>query len=149
MRKWTLAVMSAALLMAACNFHASTSQANAELNQTAEAAYQDLVARRDDALVGRMSPVVEPAQVRAQLPMLHDMVGASPPPAPSVVGVRSVASSQGAFYSVRHTYDYTDKTVTADTEFRKEAEGWAIVNFNVHTVFKAEPGTEAAAAPAA
>jgi hypothetical protein len=141
--------MSAALLAAACNFHASTSQANAELNQTAEAVYQDLVAGRDDALVARMSPAVAPAQVRAQLPMLHDMVGGSPPPAPSVVGVRSVASSQGAFYSVRHTYDYTDKTVTADTEFRKEAEGWAIVNFNVHTVFKAGPGTGAAAAPAA
>lgn len=149
MRKWTLAVMSAALLTAACNFHASTSQANAELNQAAEVAYEDLVARRDDALVARMSPAVEPAQVRAQLPMMHDMVGASPPPAPSVAGVRSVASSQGAFYSVRHTYDYTDRTVTADTEFRKEAEGWAIVNFNVYTVLKAEPGTEAAAAPAA
>lgn len=146
MRKfWTGIVVSALLLTAACNFHASTSQANAELNGSAGELYHDLVAGRDDAIVAAMSKENSAAQVRAQLPTLRNLVGDTPPPPAVVAGTRTTKSTGGAFYTVLQTYDYADRVVRFEVRFKAEDGGWKVLAFNLNVVIK--PGAEEAGQP--
>ena len=131
-----------ALLTAGCNFNATTSQSNTELNGQAEALYRDLAAGRDDAVVARMSDANSPAQVRAQLPMLRRLIGQATPPAPAVVGTQTVRSTQGSFYSVGQDYAYADRLVHVETRFRGENEQWKVEAFNVNVRAKADAAPE-------
>jgi hypothetical protein len=146
MRKfWTGIVVSALLLTAACNFHASSSQANSELNGRAEELYHDLVAGRDDAIVAAMSKENSAAQVRAQLPTLRNFVADGPPPAAIVAGTQTTRSTDGSFYTVLQTYDYADRVVRFEVRFKAEDGEWKVLAFNLNVVIK--PGAEGADQP--
>lgn len=130
----------AAVSIAACQYNASLSRSNEELNEEAEAVYRDLLAGEDEAIVARMSAENDPDQVRSQLPMLRDMAGHDTAPEPVVLGSTETTSNLGRFYLVEQTYDYPDRQVHLATQFRRENEEWRLHAFNLNVRMTGSPG---------
>lgn len=144
MRLATPLMLATAALLAGCQFHASTSQGNAALNAEALVVYRDLIEGRNDAIVARMSSASNPAQVRAQLPMLKTMAGDCITSAPAVRGTQSMISNQGSTYTVAHAYECPDRMVEVSTTFIKQGETWKVHGFNVNATMAAPAAADAA-----
>lgn len=134
-----LALALAALVLAACNFHATLPTSDPVLNAEAEAFYDDLVAGRDDAVVARMLSENDPAQVKAQLPMLRDMIGDAAPPEPKLVQSRKSTGSQGETYELEQDYVYADRTVRVYSAMMREKGEWKVHTFNINVRMAGEP----------
>ncbi len=135
-----IVVMTAGL--AACGM--PNLQGDAERAGDAAALYADLTEGRDEALMARLSSGNDPAEVRAQLPMLRQFAPAGPPPEPKTVGWRANTGTGGQRYSLAQEYDYPDRLVRLDTFFLKEDGAWKVEGFNVNARMK----PSAAEAPA-
>lgn len=164
MSRIALAAVAAVLALAACDNNnkgqpapppnndygpqppANQGQPNPQLDQLAVTNYQDLVAGRDDALVGRASSTIDPNAIRQSLPNLKQMVGTATPPQPSVVQFGEVPPPQGPGYWVVHAYTYPNKVVYVNTGFKQEAGAWKVINFNVNV---AGPGGQMGPTPPA
>ncbi|MNY42995.1 hypothetical protein D3C86_1779240 [compost metagenome] len=99
---------------------------------------------RDDALIARMSSANKAEEIRAQLPMLRNMVGEATPPEPTVTGTRKTSGTSGEVYEVQQDYAYPDRVVHAYTTLVKEGGAWKVQGFNVNAQMKplsAEPST--------
>lgn len=127
--------------LAACSM--PTLEGDVDRAAEATALYADLVEGRDDALLARMSSVNNPAELRAQLPMIRSFAPAGPAPEPKSLGWRSYAGTNGQEYSLAQEYEYPDRFIRTDTNFVKEGAAWKVLGFNVNARMK--PG---AAAPA-
>lgn len=103
----------------------------------ARALLEDLVNDRDDALVAKMSSQVKPADVRAQLPFMKEMVPEGPTPQGQVTGWRANTGTAGTVYELSQTYDYPDRTLMVNTAFRKEGEAWKVLGFHIAPTMKA------------
>ena len=128
--------------LAACTFNANLPKSDPALNAEAQALYRDLATSNDSAVIGRMSAKNPPDTVRAQLPMLRNLIGNAPVPEPKVVGFQSVASTEGRFYVVQQDYAYPDRVVHAYTALVKEGGVWKVQAFNINAQMKsasAEP----------
>lgn len=131
----------ATTLLAGCQFNAFSSQSNEALNTQSVATFRDLIAGRDEALVARMSSQSSPEEVRAQLPQLKSLAGDCGTAMPRVIGTRSVVSNQGRSYTVSHSYDCPDRTVTTNATFITQDKQWKLQGFNLNAVMKpATPG---------
>ena len=130
------AVMMSASV-AACGLPGAT--ASPEREAEARALMEDLIADRDDVLVGKMSTQVNPADARAQLPFMKTLVPDGPLPAGTVAGWRANASTGGSTYEVAQTYQYPDRTLTVSTMFRKEGDVWKVLGFHIAPTMMAEP----------
>ena len=130
------AVMMSASV-AACGLPGAT--ASPEREAEARALMEDLIADRDDVLVGKMSTQVNPADARAQLPFMKPLVPDGPLPAGTVAGWRANASTGGSTYEVAQTYQYPDRTLTVSTMFRKEGDVWKVLGFHIAPTMMAEP----------
>ena len=89
-----------AIFASGCNFHTTLPEADDALNQEAHSVYLDLIEARDDQLVARMSSENDLAAVRAQLPMLRDLVSHDFAPEPQVASYQNTRSTQGEFYVI-------------------------------------------------
>lgn len=138
MRGWMIGLAAAlALLTSGCNFNATTSQSDPELNTRADALYRNLAAGRDADVAAQMSSDNDPAQVQAQLPMLRRLIGSATPPAPHVSWTQMMRSTGGSFYTVAQDYDYGDRIVHVETRFKGENDEWKVMAFNVNVRAKA------------
>lgn len=137
----TLGAVAAASTLAACTFNANLPKSDPALNAEAKALFSELVTGQDDAVASRMSSTNSPEAIRAQLPMLRNMIGDTPIPEPKVVGFQSVTSTNGRFYVVQQDYIYPDRVAHAQTNFVKEGEGWKVFGFNVNVTMTAAPAT--------
>ena len=131
----------AALMLAACNFHATLPTSDPALNAEAEAFYGDMVAGRDDAVVARMVSENDAAEVKAQLPMLRGMIGDAPPPEPKLVQTRKTTGSQGETYELEQDYVYADRTVRVYSAMMREEGEWKVHTFNINVRMAGEPKT--------
>jgi hypothetical protein len=129
------------LVLGACNFHATTTLSDAELNREAEVLFQDFLKGDDEAVVARLSPDSDPGEARAQLPMLRRLVEHETAPEPRLEGTRKTASSGGTFYVVAQEYDFPDRTAHMTTEFVKQGDDWKVHAFNINVRMKAADGT--------
>lgn len=134
--------MAATVLLAGCQWHTTTSTANEALNAEADALFEDLLAERDDAIVARMSSANQEGAVRAQLPVLRDLVDADAAPDPQVVSVQSTNSNTGRFYSVQQSYTFPDRRADVTTEFEQEGEDWRVRGFNINVTMTGQPQPE-------
>lgn len=125
--------------LAACTFNANLPKSDPALNAEAQALYRDLATSNDAAVIGRMSAKNPPDTVRAQLPMLRNLIGNAPVPEPKVVGFQSVASTEGRFYVVQQDYAYPDRVAHVQTNFVKEGDGWKVFGFNVNVTITGAP----------
>lgn len=137
-----LLAIVAAVSVAACQYNASMSRSNEELNDEADAVFRDLLAGEDEAIVARMSSESDPDQVRSQLPMLRDMAGHETAPEPVVLGSTETTSNQGRFYLVEQTYAYADRQVHLATQFRREEEEWRLHGVNLNVQMTGAPDDE-------
>lgn len=141
--KWG-AVIAGVVTLGGCNFHTTMPTSDPALNAEADALFEDLVLGRDDALIARMSSANKAEEIRAQLPMLRNMVGEATPPEPTVTGTRKTSGTSGEVYEVQQDYAYPDRVVHAYTTLVKEGGAWKIQGFNVNAQMKplsAEPST--------
>lgn len=134
-----LLAIVAAFSVAACQYNASLSRSNEELNEEADAVYRDLLAGEDEAIVARMSSENDPDQARSQLPMLRDIAGHDTAPEPVVLGSTETTSNLGRFYVVEQTYAYPDRQVHLATQFRRENEEWRLHAFNLNVQMTSAP----------
>ena len=136
----------AAFALGACTM--PSLEGDADRAAEAKALYGDLVEGRDDALLARMSSVNNPAELRAQLPMIRSFAPSGPPPEPKTVGWRANTGTGGQQYSLAQEYEYPDRFIRTDTNFVKEGAVWKVLGFNVNARMK--PGAAVpASAPAA
>ena len=142
----TLLAAVTAFALTGCNFHATTSTGEPELNQEADRLFKDILAGDAEAATARMSSENRVEQIRAQVPVIRNLVGDETPPAPTVVGSQKTVSTDGSFYGVTQRYAYSDRTVHLATNFKTEGKDWKILRFNVNVEMIAPP---ALAAPAA
>ncbi|MCY1243023.1 hypothetical protein D3C80_1013650 [compost metagenome] len=141
--KWG-AVIVGVVTLGGCNFHTTMPTSDPALNAEADALFEDLVLGRDDALIARMSSANKAEEIRAQLPMLRNMVGEATPPEPTVTGTRKTSGTSGEVYEVQQDYAYPDRVVHAYTTLVKEGGAWKVQGFNVNAQMKplsAEPST--------
>ncbi|WP_312783451.1 hypothetical protein [Brevundimonas sp.] len=141
--KWG-AVIVGVVTLGGCNFHTTMPTSDPALNAEADALFEDLVLGRDDALIARMSSANKAEEIRAQLPMLRNMVGEATPPEPTVAGTRKTSGTSGEVYEVQQDYAYPDRVVHAYTTLVKEGGAWKVQGFNVNAQMKplsAEPST--------
>lgn len=141
--KWG-AVIVGVVTLGGCNFHTTMPTSDPALNAEADALFEDLVLGRDDALIARMSSANKAEEIRAQLPMLRNMVGEATPPEPTVAGTRKTSGTRGEVYEVQQDYAYPDRVVHAYTTLVKEGGAWKVQGFNVNAQMKplsAEPST--------
>ncbi|PQZ84185.1 MULTISPECIES: hypothetical protein [unclassified Brevundimonas] len=141
--KWG-AVIVGVVTLGGCNFHTTMPTSDPALNAEADALFEDLVLGRDDALIARMSSANKAEEIRAQLPMLRNMVGEATPPEPTVAGTRKTSGTSGEIYEVQQDYAYPDRVVHAYTTLVKEGGAWKVQGFNVNAQMKplsAEPST--------
>ncbi|WP_438851874.1 hypothetical protein [Brevundimonas nasdae] len=136
----TLGAVAAVSTLAACTFNANLPKSDPALNAEAQAFYGDLAAGQDEALLARMSSKNDAGAIRAQIPMLRNIIGNAPIPEPKVVGFQSVTSTQGRFYRVQQDYAYPDRVAHVETNFVKEGDGWKVLGFNVNITMTAAPG---------
>jgi hypothetical protein len=143
MRILNLAIGLATLVaLSGCNFHTTLPTSDPALNAEADALFEDLAHGRDDAVIARMSSANKPAEIRAQLPMLRNMVSEANPPEPTVVGTRKTSGTSGEVYEVQQDYAYPDRVVHAYTTLIKEGGSWKVQAFNINAQMKpssAEP----------
>jgi len=132
MRLMPVLVAACAIGAAGCQYSASVSGSNAELNQEAEAVYDDLLAGDDAAIVARMSSDNDPEQIGRQLPMLRDMVGYDSAPNPIVLSSTQQTSNAGRTYEVRQSYSHPDRIVVMRTQFLREGEAWRVQGLNLN-----------------
>lgn len=114
-----------------------TMTANPERSAEARVLLEDLATGRDQVLMGKMAPQVDPAQLRAQLPFMKSLVPAGPLPEAKTVGWRANAGTGGMTYELTQTYDYPDRTLTVNTAFIKQGEAWKVAGFYVAPTMKA------------
>ena len=141
--KWG-AVIVGVVTLGGCNFQTTMPTSDPALNAEADALFEDLVLGRDDALIARMSSANKAEEIRAQLPMLRNMVGEAAPPEPTVAGTRKTSGTSGEVYEVQQDYAYPDRVVHAYTTLVKEGGAWKVQGFNVNAQMKplsAEPST--------
>jgi hypothetical protein len=141
--KWG-AVIVGVVTLGGCNFHTTMPTSDPALNAEADALFEDLVLGRDDALIARMSSANKAEEIRAQLPMLRNMVGEATPPEPTVAGTRKTSGTSGEVYEVQQDYAYPDRVVHAYTTLVKEGGARKVQGFNVNAQMKplsAEPST--------
>ena len=141
--KWG-AVIVGVVTLGGCNFHTTMPTSDPALNAEADALFEDLVLGRDDALIARMSSANKAEEIRAQLPMLRNMVGEATPREPTVTGTRKTSGTSGEVYEVQQDYAYPDRVVHAYTTLVKEGGAWKVQGFNVNAQMKplsAEPST--------
>ena len=141
--KWG-AVIAGVVTLSGCNFHTTMPKSDPALHAEADALFEDLVLGRDDALIARMSSANKAEEIRAQLPMLRNMVGEATPPEPTVAGTRKTSGTSGEVYEVQQDYAYPDRVVHAYTTLVKEGGAWKVQGFNVNAQMKplsAEPST--------
>lgn len=124
----------AAFGLAACSMPSMAGDTDRAVE--AKALYSDLVEGRDDALLARMSSGNNPAELRAQLPMIRSFAPSGPPPEPTTVGWRANAGTGGQQYSLAQEYEYPDRTIRTDTNFVKEGSAWKVLGFNVNARMK-------------
>ncbi|MBN8552493.1 MAG: hypothetical protein J0L52_06325 [Caulobacterales bacterium] len=137
-----------ALAAAGCQYSASVSGSNAELNQEAEAVYDDLLAGDDAAIVARMSSENDPQLVARQLPMLREMVGHDSAPDPIVLSSIQATDNSGRTYTVEQSYSHPDRIVVTRNEFVRENDAWRLrgIHLNVEmTGSGMGPGPDTAA----
>jgi|APTNR8051073442_1049403.scaffolds.fasta_scaffold48007_2 hypothetical protein len=132
MRLISILAAIAVLSAGGCQYSASVSGSSAELNEEAEAVYDDLLAGDDAAIVARMSSDNDPAQISQQLPMLRDMVGFDRAPDPMVLSSTQQTSSAGRIYVVEQSYSHPDRIVVMRTQFLREGEDWRIQGLNLN-----------------
>jgi hypothetical protein len=135
----------AAAALASCNFNATLPKSDPALNAEAKATFADLVAGRESAILARLSSANKPADVKAQIPMLRNMIGHDTAPEPTVTGYQSMTSTSGRFYVVGQDYTYPDRVAHVQTNFVKEGDAWKVAGFNVNVTMTGAP----AKAPAA
>ena len=133
--KWG-AVIVGVVTLGGCNFHTTMPTSDPALNAEADALFEDLVLGRDDALIARMSSTNKAEEIRAQLPMLRNMVGEATPPEPTVAGTRKTSGTSGEVYEVQQDYAYPDRVVHAYTTLVKEGGAWKVQGFNVNAQMK-------------
>ena len=134
-----------AVSVAACAM--PSMEGDAERAQEAAALYADLTEGRDDALLARMSSANDPAQVRAQLPMIRQFAPAGPAPEPKTIGWSANTGTAGQRYALAQEYDCPDRIVRTDTTFLKEAGVWKVEGFNVNARMKSPTAAPEAAGP--
>lgn len=130
------ALLAGVILLGGCNFHTTLPTSDPALNAEADALYEDLALGRDDALIARMSAANSAEDIRAQLPMLRNVVGTSAPPDPTVTGTRKTSGTRGEVYEVQQDYAYADRVVHAYTTLVKERGVWKVQGFNVNAQMK-------------
>ncbi|MEN5114689.1 hypothetical protein ABE453_11735 [Brevundimonas diminuta] len=135
----TAALAVAALVLSACNFHATLPTSDPTLNAEAEAFYGDMIAARDDAVVARMTSENDAAEVKAQLPMLRGMIGDAATPEPKLVQSRKTTGSQGETYELEQDYVYADRTVRVYSAMMREKGEWKLHAFNINVRMTGEP----------
>lgn len=131
-----------AIFASGCNFHTTLPEADDALNQEAHSVYLDLIEARDDQLVARMSSENDLAAVRAQLPMLRDLVSHDFAPEPQVASYQKTRSTQGEFYVINQDYNYSDRVVHANTTFKREGDEWNVLGFNLNVNIRPVPPNE-------
>jgi len=136
-----LAGAAVATALASCNFNATLPKSDPALNAEAEANFADLAAGREEAILARLSSGNKPDEVRAQIPMLRNIISHDAPPEPTITGFQSVTSTQGRFYVVGQDYAYSDRVAHVQTRFIREGEGWKLMGFNVNVTMSAPPTT--------
>ncbi len=145
MRILKLAVgLASVVALGGCNFHTTLPTSDPALNAEADALFEDLAHGRDDALIARMSSANEAEEIRAQLPMLRNIVGEATPPEPTVTGTRKISGTSGEVYEVQQDYAYPDRVVHAYTTLIKEGGAWKVHGFNINAQMKpasVEPAT--------
>ena len=148
--------MLAAAVVAGCNFNATLPTSDPGLNAVADTQFRDLVGKRDEALIARMSSENKPADIVPQLPMMRDLVASTVPPAPKVVSTRKTTSTAGKFYDVLQDYDYADRVAHVTTHFKSEDGAWKVTGFFINVTMKpaaaplpSPPETSSSAAPVA
>lgn len=134
-RPVSAAVVVALASVSACGLPAAT--ASPEREAEARALLEDVVNERDEALIGKMSSRVNPAEVRAQLPFLKTLAPKGPVPQGQVTGWRANSGTGGTTYEISQTYDYPDRVLTANTVFVKEGDVWKVLGFHIAPTMKA------------
>jgi hypothetical protein len=135
---WMALALVMGLGLAACQFHATTMQANPELDAEAAVNFNDLVSGRDAAILARMSSVNDPVETRAQLPMLREMLGEGPASEPTVIQTRSSVTNRGRFYEVVQSFSLADRQARVVTTFVSEDGTWKVQGFNVNVTARAQ-----------
>ncbi len=130
---------TAAATLAGCNFNATLPKSDPHLNAEAEATFADLAAGRDDAILARLSSANKPTEVKAQIPMLRNMIGHETAPEPKVTDYQSVTSTSGRFYIVGQDYVYPDRVAHVRTDFVREGDVWKLAGFNVNVTMTGTP----------
>ena len=120
--------------LSACGLPAAT--ASAEREAEARALLEELIADRDAALAAKMSTLVDPAQMQAQLPFMKTLSPEGPVPQGKVEGWRANAGTGGSTYEMLQTYDYPDRTLRVSTVFRKEGDAWKVLSFHIGPTMK-------------
>lgn len=127
MRFQAALIIAAAVLPAACSL--PNMAGDPERVAQAEAVYADLAEGRDAALLAHMSSANDPAQMRAQLPMLRQFVPEGPPPPARTVNWAANMGTGGHRYSLVQEYDYPDRIVQARVVLIKQGEVWKTESF--------------------
>ena len=130
-----IVIVASAFSLGACGVPAMT--ASPERAVEARVLLEDLATGRDDVLEQKLSRQVDRAQFRAQLPFLKTLVPQGPVPEGQTMGWQANAGTGGTTYALRQTYDYPDRTLTVDTTFIKQGEGWKVLAFFISPTMKA------------
>ncbi len=134
----SLAAMTIALAVSGCNFHFTTSSDDPALNRVAHENFRDLAREDDERILARLSAENDVEEVRANLPMLRDLLGPNMPGTAIRADGQVVRATNGTFYMVDQTYSLSDRTAVVSTTFVQEGKAWKIQKFHVHVRMKPE-----------
>ena len=132
MRLMSALAVAVSLGLAACQYSTSITSSNDELNQQAEAVYDELLAGDDAAIVARMSSENDAQLVGRQLPMLRDMVGYDTAPDPIVLSTLQTNENGTRGYTVEQSYSHPDRIVVMRSEFVQQNDVWKLRGINVN-----------------